>query len=437
MQILLRTLLLLAFLGISLQAQAVTIKIATVVPDGTAWMKAMRSAGKSISEQTRGRVKLRFYPGGIMGNDNSVLRKIRVGQLHGGAITGGGLSTIYPDARLYSMPFLFRSFDEVDYLRQQMDPVMIAGLKEKGYISYGLSEGGFAYLMSNTKILSIEDLRAQKAWSPEGDPISRAAFEAVDVSPIALPITDVLTGLQTGLANTIANSPIGAIALQWHTRVKYMVDVPLIYLYASLVIHKKALKRVSPEDRKIISMTFEQLNRKNREAGISAREALKKQRIEFLNPSLEHMNEWRNAVDRSIEKMGTDGTYTPQVRNKMLQLLNDFRKTGGGGETMRPRNILSAIPAVTQGEQFTELLTCRNVSIERIVSAPGTVSEVFVQEKDEWIIILEGSARLHYEDQIITLEKGDTLFIPAKCPHQVLETSAEPLCVWLTVHIRP
>ncbi|MES9878144.1 MAG: TRAP transporter substrate-binding protein DctP [Candidatus Sedimenticola sp. PURPLELP] len=332
MRTLLANLLLLSALTLTFQAEAVTLKIATVVPDGTAWMKAMRSSAKTIKERTGGRVKLRFYPGGIMGNDNSVLRKIRVGQLHGGAITGGGLATIYPDARLYSMPFLFRSYAEVDHLRQRMDQVIIAGLKAKGFTSYGLSEGGFAYLMSNSPILTIEDLRAQKVWAPEGDPITRAAFEAVNVSPIALPITDVLTGLQTGLINTVGTSPIGAIALQWHTRVKYLVDVPLIYLYASLVINEKALKRVSPEDRsvlqEVLSRTFQELNRKNREESSSARNALEKQGIEFINPSLEHMDQWRNAVDRSIEKMGKQGSYSPQMRKRVLKILAEFRQSG-------------------------------------------------------------------------------------------------------------
>ncbi|MES9935962.1 MAG: TRAP transporter substrate-binding protein DctP [Sedimenticola sp.] len=332
MNTLLRTLLLLISLLLALPLQAVTLKIATVVPDGTSWMKAMRSAAKTIKQETDGRVKLRFYPGGIMGNDNSVLRKIRVGQLHGGAITGGGLSTIYPDASLYSMPFLFRSSEEVDHVRNTIDPQLIEGLKKKGFISYGLSEGGFAYLMSNARIMSMEDLRAQKVWAPEGDPITRAAFGAVDVSPIALPITDVLTGLQTGLINTVGTSPIGAIALQWHTRVKYMVDVPLIYLYASLVINEKALKRVSPEDRavlrRVLGDTFEQLNRQNRKESDSARSALQKQGIEFLNPSLEHMQAWQDAVNASIEKMGKDGSYSPEMRNRILQLLAAFRKGG-------------------------------------------------------------------------------------------------------------
>ena len=122
-------------------AHATTLKIATLAPDGTSWMKQLRAAAAQVKKDTDGRVKIRFYPGGVMGNDNSVLRKIRVGQLHGGAIIGGGLMAIYPDAELYSLPFLFRNLQEVDLVRENMDRKIIDGIKAKGFISYGLGEG--------------------------------------------------------------------------------------------------------------------------------------------------------------------------------------------------------------------------------------------------------------------------------------------------------
>ena len=141
------TLLLFVFLIPPVSAKNMTFKIATAAPDGTMWMQEMRAAAEQIEKRTAKRVEFRFYPGGVMGSDKSVLRKIRIGQLHGGLITGGGLASVYTDANLYSLPFLFRNYKEVDFIRGKMDPVLIAGLKKKGYISFGFSEGGFAYLM--------------------------------------------------------------------------------------------------------------------------------------------------------------------------------------------------------------------------------------------------------------------------------------------------
>ncbi|MEE8285384.1 MAG: TRAP transporter substrate-binding protein DctP, partial [Gammaproteobacteria bacterium] len=162
--------------------QTITFKIATIAPDGTGWMLEMREGAERITNRTDGRVKFRFYPGGIMGNDKSVLRKLRIGQLHCGAITGGGLALIDPNTLIYSLPFTFRSEDEIDYARARMDPVLIDSLEDAGFVTLGFVESGFAYLMSGAPLHGMEDLQGRKVWTPEGDRISRAVFEDMNVS---------------------------------------------------------------------------------------------------------------------------------------------------------------------------------------------------------------------------------------------------------------
>ena len=115
-----------------------TLKIATLAPDGSSWMQAMRDGAAEVDRLTEGRVKLRFYPGGVMGNENSVLRKIRVGQLQGGALTGGGLASLYPDSQIYSLPFLFLSYAEVAYVRERVDPILLEGLSSQWLRQYGI-----------------------------------------------------------------------------------------------------------------------------------------------------------------------------------------------------------------------------------------------------------------------------------------------------------
>jgi TRAP-type C4-dicarboxylate transport system substrate-binding protein len=312
-----------------LQAQATTLKIATLAPDGTSWMKAMRTGAKEIEERSSGRVKLRFYPGGVMGNDKSVLRKIRVGQLHGGALTGGGLESIFPDSQVYSLPFMFRSLQEADHVRKAVDPLLYAGLEQAGFISFGISEGGFAYLMSNQPLSRVEELRQQKVWSPEGDEVGRIAFEALGVSPIPLPLPDVLTGLQTGLINTVATSPVGAIALQWHTRVKYLTDVPLLYLYGTLVIQKRAFNRLSEGDQAIVrsamDKAFQQVNEQSRKDNEGALEALKSQGIQFIHPPPDDLTKWRALIHKTVNQMAEQGVYSPQMLENVRRHLGEYR----------------------------------------------------------------------------------------------------------------
>ncbi|MEN8178816.1 MAG: TRAP transporter substrate-binding protein DctP [Pseudomonadota bacterium] len=321
--------LLLSF-GLLTGTHATTLKIATIAPDGTSWMKQLRTAAKKIQEETQGRIKIRFYPGGVMGNDKSVLRKIRVGQLQGGAITGGGLTSIHPDTELYSLPFLFRNLQEVDHVRRVMDEQIIGALREKGFTSYGISEGGFAYLMSNQPVKSTHDLKGLKIWIPEGDKTNARAFNTLDISPIQLPITDVLTGLQTGLINTVATSAIGAIALQWHTRVKYLTDVPLAYLYASLVIKESALRKLSTEDRgvlqRIMDATFAELNQKNRGDGQSAVKALTQQGIRLIQPSSDERRGWEKHAALAIEDRNL-GNHFSRIKLQQIQTLIQESRT--------------------------------------------------------------------------------------------------------------
>jgi TRAP-type C4-dicarboxylate transport system substrate-binding protein len=308
---------------------AVTLKIATLAPDGTSWMQAMREGAAEVEKNTAGRVQIRFYPGGVMGNDSSMLRKIRVGQLQGCTLTGGGLASIYPDSQVYSLPFLFRSLKEVDYVRKQIDPLFLQELEKRGFTSFGLSEGGFAYLMSQNPLHQVDDLKAQKVWVPEGDEISRRAFQALGVSPIPLPLTDVLTGLQTGLIDTVGTSPVGAIALQWHSRVKYLVDAPLLYLYGTLVIQKSAFDRLSAADqeavRTALTRAFQKINEQNRSDNEGARTALQQQGIQFIVPNTEDLAHWREMMRSAVDQMGEQGLFSRELLNRVRSLLATFR----------------------------------------------------------------------------------------------------------------
>ena len=322
---------LLLLFGLLNTASAATLKIATLAPDGTGLMQAMRAGAKEIKQRTSGRVKLRFYPGGVMGNDKSVMRKIRAGQLHGAALSSSGLTMIYPNMQIYSLPLVFRSFAEVDYVRERLDPELIAGLKQQGFISYGLIDAGFAYVMSNKEVRQLSDLASQRVWAPESDELSRTALDALGISPILLPLTDVLTGLQTGLIDTITSPPIGTIALQWHTRVKYLTDLPLLYSYGGLIIKQKALKKIKPEDQAIIAEVMgriaQQIDKQNRQDNNDATEALRKQGIEFISPSDEQKQDWWSKVNGVTNAMHNDGRLNLSLYDKLQQHLSEYRNT--------------------------------------------------------------------------------------------------------------
>ena len=288
-------------------AQAATLKIATVAPEGTVWMKEMREAGTNIKTRTAARVDVKYFPGGVMGNDAAVLRKMKLGQLQGGAFTAGELSPVYADAPIYSLPFLFTTLEEVAYVRKAVDPMLRDGFRKAGLEAVGLSGGGFAYLMSTKPVRTKDELRTTKVWTPQNDKIAQVAFEQAGVPVISLPIGDVYTSLQTGLLETVGITTSGAIAFQWHTKVKHVVDLPLSYVVGVLALDAKAYDRLSPEDRKIVDEEFHRAFADIDAAGLkdneSARAALTKQGIRFEAPGVDEQQFWREIGAATMRKM--------------------------------------------------------------------------------------------------------------------------------------
>jgi len=311
-------------------AEAVVLKIATLSPDGSNWMVKMREGAAKVAEMTQGRVQFKFYPGGVMGNDDAVLRKIRIGQLQGGAFTGGALSGYYPDAQIYAMPLKFKSLEEVDYVRQHMDTVIQEGLEKNGFVSFGLADGGgFAYIMSNAPITDVDTLKQSKVWVPAHDKMINEAMAGFGLSPISLSIADVRTGLQTGLIDTVANTPEGAIIFQWHTQIKYLTRLPIAYIYGILAIDRGAFDRVAPEDqtivREVMAQIWSEMNAMNRERFSDAMTALEKQGIQFVDPQPDLQAAWYDKAAGINHRIVDAGYITPGMVHMLDEHLAAFR----------------------------------------------------------------------------------------------------------------
>ena len=307
---------------------AVVLKIATLSPDGTAWMKAMRAGADEIKQKTGGRVVFKFYPGGVMGDEKAILRKMRINQLQGAAVTGGSLTSYYKDANIYGMPFLFNSQEEVIHVRQNMDDLILKGLEKKGLISFGLAEAGFAYIFSNSVIKSVADLHKYKVWIPD-TPAARDAVKAFELSPTPLPLSDVLAGLQTGLIDTIASPPIASIALQWYTQVKYFTDMPILYGYGTMVVSKRAMKKLKKADRivvmSVMSNVFKEINKQNQKDNIEAMAAIKNQGITFIKPNNEQLTEWKTIAAKANQRLVKNGFNSEKMFNMVSKHIADFR----------------------------------------------------------------------------------------------------------------
>jgi TRAP-type C4-dicarboxylate transport system substrate-binding protein len=314
---------------LSAHAWAVDIKIATVAPEGSQWMREIRAAAARVKTDTQGRVVLKLYGGGAMGNEKQVLRKIRIGQLQGGAFTAGGLAERYPDIIIYGLPMVFSTQEEVDYVRQRMDETLRKGLEQAGFVSFGFAGGGFARIFANRPVLNVADMRGRKIWVPEGDQVSMAAMKALDLSPVALPVTDVLTGLQTGLLDVVAAPPVGVIALQWHTRVRYMTTVPLIYTMGLMAVDASAFGKLSASDqtafRTSMTAVYRHLDETSSIDDQAAQKALQASGIKFVDARADDIRSWKDAVMKANTELGEKGVFTPSLLAQLQAHLREFR----------------------------------------------------------------------------------------------------------------
>jgi TRAP-type C4-dicarboxylate transport system substrate-binding protein len=324
-----------SLLGFTQSGNAAEVfKIATLAPDSTIWMKQMRNGAAQIEQQTQGRVKFKFYPGGVMGNDRAILRKMRIGQLQGGAVTTGALADVFPDVQIYSLPLEFDSVEEIMYVRKHMDAAIATGLEKKGLILLGMSNGDFAYIAGNQVVQDVEKLKERRVWLPQGDVLGESMFSAAGVSPVSLALPDVYTALQTGLLDTVIANYSSIIAFQWHTKVKYVTDVPILFLLGTLVVDKRAFNRLSIDDqgvmRDVMRNVFVKLNELNQKDNIAAREALIANGVKFVQANNEERDRWQEYADRALEKLLANDRITGEFLEIMRKHRQVFRDQSVG-----------------------------------------------------------------------------------------------------------
>ena len=315
---------------VTLPAAAQQLKIATLAPDGSSWMIALNEAADAVQARTGGAVSTRFYPGGVMGDSDMVLRRMKLGQLQGGMFTVGELAGQAPATNLYSLPFQFESADELAALRDEFDPVILDALREADLVAPAIANGGFAYLFSTERIASTGDVSADlRVWIPENDELSRRTLEEIGASAVPLSLADVYTALQTGTINTFANTISGAIILQWHTRAEYMLDLPVLMTAGVLAVDRRAFERLDPAHREIWLEEFGNALRAQEARTVGenrdARAALIEQGIEIVSPNADDAAEWRRIANSVLDEMLADGDFEVPGLDRLRARLAEIR----------------------------------------------------------------------------------------------------------------
>lgn len=264
---------------------ATPIKLATLAPDGSTWMNVLGDLSKDLEKQSDGALKFKFYSGGVSGDEKDVVKKIRIGQLHGAAFTGVGLGEIAPETRLLDAPWLFRSRAELAAVRAKFAKELNAAVEKGGFVLLGWTDLGSVYVFSKNPIASPEDMKKEKMWVWEGDPIAQAAYKALGVNPVPLSVVDVMQSLQTGMINGVYGPPLGVVALQWHSKVKHIYPVPIAESTGAVLVSRKFFDTLTDAQKKLVldlsAKHLARLNELTNAENDKAIEALKKQGLDL------------------------------------------------------------------------------------------------------------------------------------------------------------
>lgn len=313
-----------------------TFKFATLVPPDTAWMKEIDQWADDVYKKSNGRLKFKIYPGGVMGDEPDVLRKIRSNQLQGAFFTGYGIGRIYSSARVLEMPFLFRNTDESDYVRQRLMPEIEAGFRYKGFELLGWPEVGSIHFFSKAPINSLEELKTRRIWLWQGDPIGEAFAKSAGISPVSLSIIDVYTQLTArhGSIDTVYNSGFGALTMQWHTKLSYATNVTMTNAIGSLVVSNRFFKKLPEDLQQLLKDTGQKtghsINEITRRDNDQSIDLLKESGIKFMwDWNEQEKQEMLSIRDAAATELIKSDYISKKMFNRTTTMLEEFRTKSG------------------------------------------------------------------------------------------------------------
>ncbi|HZW35638.1 MAG: TRAP transporter substrate-binding protein DctP [Deltaproteobacteria bacterium] len=319
----------------SAHAAPMVVKMATLAPEGSSWYRVLQEMGESWKKASDGTVLLRIYPGGVVGDEDAMIRKMRVGQLQAAAITGIGLA--YLDRGFYALhvPMMYASDEEFDYVRDRISPVLEKRLEEKGLVVLNWGDAGWVHFFAQKPFTRPSEVKAMKLFVWGMDTTLVQLYKETGFQPVPLSAVDILPGLQTGLINAFDTTPLAALAFQWFGLAPNMADVRWAPLTGATVIDRKAWLKI-PEG------TRAKLLEASRSAGLRLRgeirrlndDALKvmvKNGLKISHVPPDAQAEWRKIVEDVYPRIR--GNIIPaEMFDAARKYRDEYRASRGGGK---------------------------------------------------------------------------------------------------------
>ena len=307
-------------------------KIATLAPKGSTWYKVLKAGDRRLRKLSGGKMSFKIYPGGVAGDEADIVRKMRINQLQGAALTSVGLAEIQPDLLVLQAPGLFNNWSELDHVRNRLKDEFRKLLADKGFYPLAWGDVGFNRIFSDQPVRVPAELAQTKPWCWTQDGMYRAYFDAIDAKPVMLGVPEVLPGLQTGLINSFATAPLASLALQWYTRANYMLDLRVGVTIGAAVITQAAVDKLSDEERGWLEQVGkelgEQLKSLVRSGNDDAIAAMKKAGLKLTAVGPEETKAWQTVAVKT-RKQAAGKVYPVALLAEVEGALKEYRSSGG------------------------------------------------------------------------------------------------------------
>jgi len=316
------------------RAQNVTVKLATLAPEGSSWHLILKEMGEEWRKVSNGRVTLKIYPGGVVGDEGEMISKIRLGTIHAAAATTMGLSEIDRGVQALCIPMLYRSDAELDYVRAKLAPKLEERMAAKGFIVLAWGEAGWVHFFTKTPVVRPDDLKKLKMFSWAGDNSTLDLWKNAGFTVVPLASTDIMPGLQTGMINAFATPPVAALSFQWYSLAPNMTDVRWAPLVGATILDKRAWERIPADVRDAIKAAArkagERIQTDVRKGAIEAVKAMKEHKLNVVPVPADALAAWRSAAEGVYPKLV--GPFVPaDMFDEAKKLVGEFRAKGGAG----------------------------------------------------------------------------------------------------------
>lgn len=311
------------------QAAEKSLRIGSLVPKNSLYHRQLLDIADSWRTAQGAGAKYLVYPDGSQGGEAEMARRMRIGQLQGALLSVVGLREIEPSiAALQSMPLLFRSWEEVDYVREKMRPVMEKRFLDKGFVVLAWGDAGWVRFFSKEAAVRPDDYKRMKFFAWGSEPDQQAIMKSLGYTPVPLETTDILPAIQTGMINVVPSTPYFALATQVYNTAPHMLEINWAPIVGALVVTRKAWDDMSPAVQQAVRTASDkagaQIRTKARQEVEEAVDAMKKRGLTVHKPNADQMKEWNELADKLYPRIR--GTMVPaETFDEVMAHIKTFR----------------------------------------------------------------------------------------------------------------